>query len=331
MMMAISSPRTNSVAMFLGLTFVLTWVPAWLVADAWRTQHTWAGTQLLSSTLIYAASMGWQPLFVAWLIRRYVDSPGYVDQGLRPAHRRFMVLAGIAAVGLVVLAVGLASLFEALGARGWLSLAADDADRPGVFVSRSWAAAAGLVVALLATGALVWAQCLAEEVGWRGFLLTRLIQRFGALRGLFLHGVFWGLWYAPILLLASADLSRSVPRSAGFILTCCLLGVLFGWLRLRANSVLPATLANAILTLAAGLPLLIQGLDVGLRGAVYGPAGWLVMALAIAAFALGRRGRGAPSTGAATQSPPAHDADRRWLVFDEEGETEEPRGPRVLH
>jgi membrane protease YdiL (CAAX protease family) len=39
-----------------------------------------------------------------------------------------------------------------------------------------------------------------EEIGWRGFLQTPLIERFGSVVGIILLGLIWGIWHAPIAL-----------------------------------------------------------------------------------------------------------------------------------
>src|SRR6185295_16226007 len=119
-----------------------------------------------------------------------------------------------------------------------------EASQPPVLSRAIWVSAA-LVCSLL----LVWGQALAEEVGWRGYFLVRLMERIGPWRGLLLHGLVWGLWYAPPLVFATQGLTRAPLRSATFVLTCALLGALLGWLRLASRSVVPATVANAVLTL----------------------------------------------------------------------------------
>jgi len=44
---------------------------------------------------------------------------------------------------------------------------------------------------------------------------------------------------------------------------------------------MPVVLANATLTLAAGLPYVIYGVDAGLRSAAFGPPGWVVLIVVI--------------------------------------------------
>lgn len=39
-----------------------------------------------------------------------------------------------------------------------------------------------------------------EEVGWRGFLQTPLVEEFGMVGGVIILGLIWGIWHAPIAL-----------------------------------------------------------------------------------------------------------------------------------
>jgi membrane protease YdiL (CAAX protease family) len=237
--------------LYLALTFALAWLPAFLLRDLLSGAAHGFAHPLLAASLLYTVTMGWQPLAATWLVRRWVDRPGAKEHGLHPARLPYNLLATFAPLVLA-------------GAALLMSLA--------------------FGVSLL----LIWLQALAEEIGWRGYFLTHLMRQLGPWEGLLLHGLFWGLWYAPPLLFMAEASGPAPLHGVGFVLTCTLLGALLGWLRLASRSVIPTTIANAILTLSAGLPLLLQGVEVGPRGAVYGPPGWLPMALVLAALALGR-------------------------------------------
>lgn len=280
------APRWKGLLVFLLLTFGLSWGPALLFQRDWSGREGPFATELLAASLFYALTMGWQPLAAVWIVRRWVEPRGYLDQGLKPARPSFLAVAAMAPLALAVAAILVA---WGLHGVGLLPLSESAAVAPAAA-----SGAPGLSNAVLVTAAfvcsllLVWVQALAEEVGWRGYFLVRLMERIGPWRGLLLHGLLWGLWYAPPLVFATQGLTRAPLRSTTFVLTCALLGALLGWLRLASRSVVPATVANAVLTLSAGLPLLLQGTEVGLRGAAYAPPGWLPMAGVLAALALGR-------------------------------------------
>lgn len=50
-------------------------------------------------------------------------------------------------------------------------------------------------------GMLIFAGPLFEEIGWRGFALSRLQQRWGPLVGSLILGVLWAFWHTPLFLL----------------------------------------------------------------------------------------------------------------------------------
>lgn len=259
---------------FVTLCFLGSWFPASVLRLFGVLPATGAlGTRLFAATLLYAATMGWQPLVATLFVRRWVEAPGQADLGLRPAAPRFSFAGGLGALALA----GVASLLTLA-----VTLAVGDEPRPPVEAARgvpSPGDAVVLLLALLGTLALVWVQAFSEEVGWRGYFLPRAMEALGRWRGLIVHGLVWGLWYAPVLFFAlygSGHLPDNLGRSVGFVVSCTLLGMLLGWLRLASGSLVPVVVANSTLTLAAGWPFVVEGVDPGVRSAVFGPAGWLV-------------------------------------------------------
>jgi membrane protease YdiL (CAAX protease family) len=196
-----------------------------------------------------------------------------------------------------------------------------EAEPPPVLQAAWFDGVASPSLALAGTLVLVWVQAFGEEVGWRGYFLRRAMDRFGRWRGLVLQGVAWGTWYAPVLFFSTFGSSltlASASRSLGFMLTCIPLGTLFGWLRLASKSVVPVITANTTLTLIAGLPYVLHGLDAGLRSAIFGPPGWPVLAGGVGAL-LGSRWRFAVSV-------PERDARAVRRGIDEPSRTEEAGG-----
>jgi membrane protease YdiL (CAAX protease family) len=87
---------------------------------------------------------------------------------------------------------------------------------------------------------------LGEEIGWRGFLLPRLVRRSGFTRGCFISGCIWAVWHYPLLLFA--DYNAGTPRL--YALSCFTVLVIgdafiFGWFRMKSGSLWPAVILHA--------------------------------------------------------------------------------------
>jgi membrane protease YdiL (CAAX protease family) len=265
------------VALFVLLTFGLSWTLVPLVGRAWFIGAS-VPAGLLSAVLPYALVMGWQPLVAVLIVRTWVEPQAALDAGLRRGLRRLVTVAALGSLGIL----GAASFVKWSASSGPMLWSTSLASTAPSSNSALEVMAGGALVA--ATLLLIGGQALAEEIGFRGYLLPRAIQLFGTWPGLLLHAAVWGIWYAPLLLLATGNFSLGLIAGGGFAITCVLLGALLGCLRLSAASIVPSCTANSILTLAAGLPLLLQGSEAGLRAAIYEPFGWLPMLLLLLAL-----------------------------------------------
>jgi uncharacterized protein len=255
------------IGLFVALAFALSWIPAVLLAGAWGRADLPASSALLRASAVYAAVLGWQPIVAMLVVRAWLGDPPGLDRGLRSAPPRYQLLGVIAPLVL-------------LGAAALVDAALGDAAP----AARSVANPLGVVAALVsfvAVLSVLWLQAFSEELGWRSFLLGALMREIGSWPGLVVHGVLWGLWYAPVFLLAGDD---SLARTASFVVTCALLGALLGWVRLASRSVLASAASNAVLTIGAGLPLILQGAS-SRHSAIYQPSGWIPMGAALLAIA----------------------------------------------
>lgn len=99
---------------------------------------------------------------------------------------------------------------------------------------------------MLAFGALENCKYAAgEEIGWRGYMLTRLVDS-GMRAPILISGLAWGLWHVPLIV--------SGQYAAGLhpILSVCLFvagivaaGYVFAWLRLSSGSIWPCIWGHA--------------------------------------------------------------------------------------
>lgn len=126
----------------------------------------------------------------------------------------------------------------------------------------------------------------AEEFGWRGFLLPKLLP-LGEKRALLLSGVIWFCWEAPLVYFGLLDstLVRDNPVLAllcHFIQVLCV-AVALGYLRLRFWSVFLPAFAYGLLNSLGGLSFILFTQANPLWGDLGGPIGTGLLLLLAAA------------------------------------------------
>ena len=67
-----------------------------------------------------------------------------------------------------------------------------------------------------------------EEAGWRGYLLPRLIHKFGEVKGLILGAIIWGVWQWPILILQSSAVAPLIKLAGSNKIDVTTSGYLYG-------------------------------------------------------------------------------------------------------
>lgn len=69
-----------------------------------------------------------------------------------------------------------------------------------------------------------------EEVGWRGFALPRLQEKYSALAATLILSVFWAGWHLPLFAYRPGYASMDLAGAAGWFFSIVAGGVLFTWL-----------------------------------------------------------------------------------------------------
>ena len=140
------------------------------------------------------------------------------------------------------------------------------------FGSASW------IVMLFATFAsvLVGGQT-GEEIGWRGYALPRLIERFGFTAASLILGVAWAVWHLPLFFARGADTQgQSFPMYA---LQVTAISVAMAWLYVRTESLLLTMLMHSAINNTKDIvPSAVAGANnvFGFRSSA---VGWLTVAL----------------------------------------------------
>jgi membrane protease YdiL (CAAX protease family) len=130
-----------------------------------------------------------------------------------------------------------------------------------------------------------------EEIGWRGFLLPRLMQ-LGIRQwpALLISGAVWGLWHAPIVLQGHNYPDHPYLGIVMMTVFTMLLAVIFGWLQLASGSVWVPAAAHGALNGIAGVPILILSPhDATLGGTLASIIGWIPIAVFVAWLVYSRR------------------------------------------
>ena len=205
----------NPLVAFFTLAYVITW-GLYFVADSTLASG-------LRGPLFYLGVFT-PGLLALWLTRRADGSPGVVALLQRLVHWRVparwyvFALTYIATIKLTV-----ALLYRAVTG-AWPP-----------FGDVAWY----VVLAATLGSTLVGGQ-VAEELGWRGYALSRLAMRFGFGGASLLLGVLWAGWHLPLFFILGGDtVGQSFPL---YVLQVTALSVAIAWLYVKTQGSLLLTM-----------------------------------------------------------------------------------------
>lgn len=129
---------------------------------------------------------------------------------------------------------------------------------------------------------------LGEELGWRGYLLPKLLP-LGQVPAMLVSGAIWGIWHAPAILQGHNYPDHPILGVGMMMVFTTLLGIFFSWLFLKTRSPWAPALGHGTVNAVASLPLLfLTGTNLSLGGALTSVSGWIALAiLAGVMFGLG--------------------------------------------
>lgn len=138
--------------------------------------------------------------------------------------------------------------------------------------------------------------CVGEEIGWRGYFLNRLCEKYPMWKAVLIDGIVWGIWYFPMVIGIGLNYGKDCP---GYPVTGCLctllycivLGTFYAFLTIKTHSCIPAILANACVGSMSGVGTLFlknsENVDVFLNPmptSIIGGIGFVVVAVIILYF-----------------------------------------------
>ncbi|WP_243545018.1 CPBP family intramembrane glutamic endopeptidase [Pseudodesulfovibrio tunisiensis] len=223
-----------SIVWFLAAAFIPTFAAeAWLAASGLRLDGQIIGTV----PMLWILGIMWIPGLAALGVHVFVEKRDWRELGLRfgpwraYADMLLLIPALCAAMYGLTWLIGLAEPDTAMSGLTTATGAAAPSLRDIFLIMLPMSIVVGTPVnAVFALG---------EELGWRGFLLPRLLH-LGRFRAYTLLGVIWGLWHAPLIMMGFNYPGHPVAGIGMMCLLCTAFGALLGECRLRWNSVLVA-------------------------------------------------------------------------------------------
>lgn len=198
------------------------------------------GSAILETTVLHLGGSighyGWLIFLLMWtpaissFVARIVLREGIRDVSFR--------LGGPEAVRTMVAAVVFPLVVGAIAyGTGWATgLVGYNSPAHGFWLNLARAIALGCTIGVL-SGA-------GEEIGWRGYMLTRLIDA-GVPQPLLVSGIIWASWHFPLILSGQYAAGPHPGISAAiFLVDVVGIAYVIGILRLRSGSVWPAALLH---------------------------------------------------------------------------------------
>lgn len=236
------------IGIFLGIAFFLTWTLEFALM---------ANGGLASSYAIFVLSAVMLMPALAVVATRLITKEGFQDFGLKPHFKgnvRYYLMAWFGPAALI-----------ALGAVIYFLLFPSQFDptmsqMAGIYVAQGFDLPEGTLFTIFLTQLLLGIflapliniiTTSGEEIGWRGYLLPKLMEMYSPRISIIISGIIWGLWHAPIVAMGH-NYGTGYPTAPwggilAMVVFCLFIGSFFSFLAIRTKSFLPAAIAHGSL------------------------------------------------------------------------------------
>ena len=261
------------IAIFLGVTFALTWAYEFGVVYP-VASGALSGIPPIAAQLVTGVAMFFPALGV--LITRLVTREGFKNSLIKPrGFKKSLPWFAVAWFGPALLAtVGAALYFLAFpqdfdpSMSAFVAAQGQAAAAAGAEVSEDLLRSSLLMQLPVAIAAIVLAPALnifttfGEEWGWRGYLVPKVSNRLSIVPTLLVTGVIWGRWHAPLTVIGhNYGIGYPGWPFAGILASCVLftvLGIFLTYVTVRTGSCLAAAIGHGAINGFASASLLFS-------------------------------------------------------------------------
>ncbi|KYK37151.1 MAG: CPBP family intramembrane metalloprotease [Theionarchaea archaeon] len=239
--------KTKGVLAYLLIAFGM----AWILWEIPIRKGLSVGHPLFQFVILPGA---FAPAIACIIVRKWVTCEGFADAGLKLNVKkwRYYLVGWILPLVVVFCIVFLAIAFRVSGPdftlqRAFSTLAPGmqlPPLSPGAFFVL-------IVVQVMINAVIVTPLLWGEEFGWRSYLQIRLFSSNPVLAAV-ATGIIWGVWHYPINLRGYNFPEHPLLGLVLFPVSTILLSIIFGWLRLKSESIWPACLAHAATNAVGG-------------------------------------------------------------------------------
>ncbi len=233
---------------FLGLTFLLTWILEFALMANGGLSNSYA-TIILSVVMLLPA--------ISVVITRFITKEGFKNFGLKPHFKgniRFYLMAWFGPA--LLIALGAMVYFLIFPSQFDPSMSQITAINEAQGISMAGGTIYTIFILQLVLGIFLAPliniiTTSGEEIGWRGYLLPKLMERYSARVSIIISGIIWGIWHAPIIAMGH-NYGLGYPSAPwggilAMVVFCLFIGSFFSFLAIRTGSFLPAAMAHGSL------------------------------------------------------------------------------------
>lgn len=246
---------------YLGSTFILTWVYCLLVVYPYANATNAKELVMLQNRM---AMVMFIPA-ICVVITRLVTKEGFKNSMIKPNFKGNIKTYLLAYFGPAVLTV--------LGAVVYFLIFSNQFDINCGYLLKSYetlgvdmsVTAIPLNMLMLSQGitAILFGPimnfftCFGEEWAWRGYMVPKMAEQMKTIPMLLVSGVIWGLWHAPLTIIGhnygTDYLGYPFTGILGMCFFCTVIGVFMAYITLKTKSCIPAVLAHGAINSFAAI------------------------------------------------------------------------------